>query len=50
MAPSTETYRISIDAYNNTYVNLIINRNVVVLNRFNGTGTTDDLHYDIDFV
>lgn len=50
-APTTETYRISINTYNSTYVLLKINNEVQILNPFEGNKATDEyLSVDIDLV
>lgn len=50
-APTTETYRLHVEAYNTSQVELIINGNKrLIFNDFTGLGTTEAMSVDIEFL
>lgn len=49
-APTTETYRLSVDAFNTSQVELIINgQRRLVYNDFSGLGTPESMFVDLEF-
>jgi hypothetical protein len=50
LAPTTETYRLSIEAQNTSMVELIINgARKLVYNDYTGQGTTEEMYVDLEF-
>lgn len=51
MGPTTETYRLTINTYNTSYVQLTLNGIAVILNNFGSVnGGTPNLYADVDLV
>ena len=48
MAPTTETYRLTIVAFNNSYFQLALNGQVLIQNDFSGIGS-QNMYVDYDF-
>jgi hypothetical protein len=48
LAPSTETYRIHIDTFNTSFVELYLNGTQVIVNHFNQGKDPMKLYYDVD--
>jgi hypothetical protein len=50
-APTSEIYRLSVEAYNHSQVELIVNgQRRLVYNDFTGKGTTEAMYVDLEFI